>query len=202
MMSDMFTAVSAGFQSASHVDHVQLVAGFLGQREQFGLVALDPWTQKMDLHASCDGALLLAPSTAGQGGDRGGGGDDVSGGGIDRGADAGDAGGVMITDWAVLVWPAAGAEHDAPLRQYMDAVGEHLGARLPLRDNPRTLTPTPPPGGGGVGGGGERTPTVSPPRSGVAAGSPPRNGGRGDGSKDEMLTGWCSWYELMDKVYI
>ena len=35
-MSDMFTAVSAGFQSASHVEHVQLVAGFLGQREQFG----------------------------------------------------------------------------------------------------------------------------------------------------------------------
>jgi hypothetical protein len=39
-------------------------------------------------------------------------------------------------------------------------------------------------------------------RSGEAAGSPPRNGGRGDGSKDEMLTGWCSWYELMDKVYV
>jgi len=51
--SDMFTSLSAGFSTASPIDHVQLVAGFLGQREQFGVVALDPWTQKLALHASC-----------------------------------------------------------------------------------------------------------------------------------------------------
>ena len=81
-------------------------------------------------------------------------------------------------------WVSAGAELDAPLRQYVESVGEHLGARIPAAPKPLTLTPTPPPGGGGVGGG---TSTVSPPRI-------------IKGERDEMLTGWCSWYELMDKV--
>jgi len=91
-------------------------------------------------------------------------------------------------------WVSAGAELDAPLRQYVESVGEHLGARIPAAPKPLTLTPTPPPGGGGVGGG---TSTVSTPRS--VKGEMGEGGGR-DKSKDEMFTGWCSWYELMDKV--
>jgi hypothetical protein len=52
----------------------------------------------------------------------------------------------MATDWAVLVWgsPASGAELDAPLRLYMDTVGQHLDARIAPASKILTHFPTPP----------------------------------------------------------
>jgi len=51
----------------------------------------------------------------------------------------------MATDWAVLVWGGTGIELDAPLRLYMDTVGQHLDARVAAPSPPLTHTPTPPP---------------------------------------------------------
>ena len=220
VQSDMFTSLVAGFGSSiPAADSEQLVLGFLGQREQFGLVALDPWTQAVALHASCDGALLQAPAAAAvpRPGEQGGGRlttklvQPVN---ANEGRGEADGrGGAMFSDWAAVVWSPSGADVDESLRLYMDTVGEHLDARVPLPTQPLTLTPTPPPGGGGVGGGGG-TPTRSPARTppperaarvrGGDEDAGPTEAGKGRGretNKDDMLTGWCSWYELTIRVY-
>lgn len=87
-----------------------LILGWLSQRHQFGIISVDPDLQRLQMHASHQGQLLL-PSKASY------------------------SGRVLQTDWAFAQLEAPHTYDEEPLVHYLRAVAGYNGAK-PLQNGP------------------------------------------------------------------